>query len=96
MTNANTNGHATVLTGPGELLARIIGKQVNGMNIPDNYDRWESHDAEQERKLAKLPICENARIQSSKKKRFTTMTNGFVKNANRNSGMTFVMIFLPL
>lgn len=23
----------------------------------DNYDRWEAHDAEQERKLQKLPIC---------------------------------------
>lgn len=23
----------------------------------DNYDRWEAHDSEQERKLQKLPIC---------------------------------------
>lgn len=27
------------------------------MNIPDNYDLWEQHDAEQERQLHKLPVC---------------------------------------
>lgn len=36
------------------------------MYIMDNYDRWEAHDAEQERKLQKLPICSECdeRIQS--------------------------------
>lgn len=28
------------------------------MYIPDNLDRWESYDAEQERELQKLPICD--------------------------------------
>ena len=28
------------------------------MQIPDNLDRFESHDAEQERQLQKLPVCE--------------------------------------
>ena len=27
------------------------------MYIPDNYDLFVAHDAEQERMLAKLPIC---------------------------------------
>lgn len=27
------------------------------MNIPDNYDIWRSHDAEQERRIARLPRC---------------------------------------
>jgi formylmethanofuran dehydrogenase subunit E len=27
------------------------------MNIPDNYDRWKQHDAEQQAKLDKLPKC---------------------------------------
>ena len=26
--------------------------------IPDNYDLWERHDSEQERKLQELPVCE--------------------------------------
>lgn len=26
--------------------------------VPDNLDRWEMHDAEQERELAKLPKCD--------------------------------------
>ena len=26
--------------------------------MPDNYDLWEAHDAEQERRLAKLPVCD--------------------------------------
>lgn len=26
--------------------------------IPDNLDRWERHDAEQERELQKLPKCD--------------------------------------
>lgn len=25
--------------------------------IPDNYDLWKKHDAEQEAALAKLPVC---------------------------------------
>lgn len=29
------------------------------MNIPDNYDLWEDHEAEQEKGLEKLPVCEN-------------------------------------
>ena len=28
------------------------------MNIPDNYDLWESHDREQERQLSQLPVCD--------------------------------------
>ena len=28
------------------------------MNVPDNYDAYMLHEAEQEAKLAKLPICE--------------------------------------
>lgn len=28
------------------------------MNIPDNYDLWEQHDAEQQAELDNLPICE--------------------------------------
>lgn len=27
------------------------------MNIPDNYDRWKQHDAEQQAELEKLPLC---------------------------------------
>lgn len=27
------------------------------MNVPDNYDQWEAHEREQERRLAKLPEC---------------------------------------
>jgi formylmethanofuran dehydrogenase subunit E len=26
--------------------------------IPDNYDKWKQHDAEQEAKLENLPVCE--------------------------------------
>ena len=29
------------------------------MNIPDNYDLWEEHEAEQERRLAQLPECDH-------------------------------------
>lgn len=38
------------------------------MQIPDNYDRWASHDAEQERQLQKLPICDKCKnpIQQEK------------------------------
>ena len=25
--------------------------------MPDNYDRWKEHDADQERRLKMLPIC---------------------------------------
>lgn len=25
--------------------------------LPDNYDLWEHHDAEQQRRLEKLPVC---------------------------------------
>lgn len=28
------------------------------MNCPDNYSQWERHEAEQERWLAKLPVCD--------------------------------------
>lgn len=28
------------------------------MNIPDNYDLWESHEREKERQLERLPVCE--------------------------------------
>ena len=28
------------------------------MNIPDVYDLWEAHEAEQEQALEKLPYCE--------------------------------------
>lgn len=28
------------------------------MNIPDNYDLWEAHEAEQEKLLELLPECE--------------------------------------
>lgn len=28
------------------------------MNVPDNYDRFEQYEAEQERKLARLPKCD--------------------------------------
>lgn len=27
------------------------------MNVPDNYDIWEAHEREQERRLARLPVC---------------------------------------
>ncbi len=27
------------------------------MNIPDNYDMWLAHEAEQERLLERLPVC---------------------------------------
>lgn len=26
--------------------------------VPDNYDLWEKHDAEQQRELEKLPVCD--------------------------------------
>lgn len=29
------------------------------MNIPDNYDRWKKHDAEQQAELEKYPVCCN-------------------------------------
>lgn len=28
------------------------------MNCPDNYDAFAQHDAEQERELDRLPVCE--------------------------------------
>lgn len=28
------------------------------MNVPDNYDQWLSHEAEQEKQLAELPECD--------------------------------------
>lgn len=28
------------------------------MGVPDNYDLWEHREIEQERQLARLPICE--------------------------------------
>lgn len=28
------------------------------MNVPDNYDLWESHERENERQLERLPVCE--------------------------------------
>lgn len=27
------------------------------MNVPDNFDMWEAHEAEQERRLAERPVC---------------------------------------
>lgn len=27
------------------------------MNIPDNYDIWEAHEAKQEASLRKCPVC---------------------------------------
>ena len=29
--------------------------------IPDNYDRWEAHDREKERKLMRRPRCRDSR-----------------------------------
>ncbi len=29
------------------------------MRIPDNYDIWEAHDIEMERRLARRPVCED-------------------------------------
>lgn len=36
------------------------------MYIPDNYDRWEAHDAERQRELERLPRCSecNERIMT--------------------------------
>ena len=28
------------------------------MYVPDNYDLWKAHDAEQQRKLERLPKCD--------------------------------------
>ena len=28
------------------------------MSIPDNYDIWEAHDIEMERRLARRPVCD--------------------------------------
>lgn len=28
------------------------------MNVPDALDMWERHDAEQQKELKKLPVCE--------------------------------------
>ena len=28
------------------------------MNIPDNYDQWESHESDLEQDLKNLPVCE--------------------------------------
>ena len=33
-------------------------KVVKNMNVPDNYDLWKQHDAEQQAKLDKLPVCD--------------------------------------
>lgn len=49
---------ATALTEQEDKLAQTSkGRQVKKMNIPDNYDRWVRHDAEQQRQLQKLPVC---------------------------------------
>lgn len=29
------------------------------MNVPDNYDQWESHERKQEKQREQLPQCEN-------------------------------------
>lgn len=31
------------------------------MYVPDNYDQWAKHDAEQERMLDRLPVCDHCR-----------------------------------
>lgn len=28
------------------------------MAVPDNFDMWETHEREQERRLAELPVCD--------------------------------------
>ncbi len=28
------------------------------MSAPDNYSQWEVHEREQERRLARLPVCD--------------------------------------
>lgn len=28
------------------------------MSIPDNYSQWEAHERDQERRLAKRPVCD--------------------------------------
>ena len=28
------------------------------MSIPDNYDLWEAHEREREKRLAKRPVCD--------------------------------------
>lgn len=28
------------------------------MNAPDNFDIWAAHEAEQEKRLAELPVCD--------------------------------------
>ena len=33
------------------------------MSIPDNYDMWVQHEAEKERLLELLPVCENRRCK---------------------------------
>jgi hypothetical protein len=33
------------------------------MNIPDNYDIWEAHDIEMERRRARLPVCDNRKCR---------------------------------
>ena len=33
------------------------------MNIPDNYDLWEANDRENERKRARLPVCDNRKCR---------------------------------
>lgn len=33
------------------------------MGIPDNYDIWEAHEIEMEKRLARLPICENPKCK---------------------------------
>ena len=33
------------------------------MNIPDNYDIWNAHDIENERKRARLPVCDNRKCR---------------------------------
>lgn len=31
--------------------------------IPDNYDMWEAQDIEQERRRARLPVCDNRKCR---------------------------------
>lgn len=33
------------------------------MSIPDNYDIWNAHDIENERKRARLPVCDNRKCR---------------------------------
>ena len=62
------------------------------MQIPDNYDRWAQHDAEQERQLQMLPKCSECGEHIQQERLSTMMANGVAKNVKAIFGKESEMI----